>query len=459
MLVNGDLPYRIQEFHEKYGTVVRIGPDELSFIDPETWKEIYTSKNFLRPKQWGQRPQGVKAHNLISAPMADHDRFRKALANGFSDKAIKLQEPLITYYVDLLMKNLDCLIDDQCLEKSSAIVDMVEWTNFTTFDIASDLGWGKPFGCLESHEYHPWMTVALHYKALLFGVFLNFYPFLRVVLALITPKTAMAGFNLVMTISEKNVEDRLKHKTDRPDFMSYLMAFNETYPSMALSRSELVANSMNLIVGGSEPVSIVLAGALNCLIQSPKALDILVREIRSSFQSESDISATSTRPLSYLTAVIQETLRLCPPTSDSMRRAIPKGGANIAGHALPEGITVGVSCYAAFRATTNFTSPETFAPERWLERLDANMASPYTQDRQEAFHPFGVGPRGCIGQLLAWVEMRIILARLLWKFEIGIPKGEKALEWTSQKIYWTWNRQPVNVQLTRVESSKQGEGE
>lgn len=449
MLVNGDLPYRIKGYHDRYGSVVRIGPDELSFIEPEAWKDIYMSRRFLRPRQWGQRPPGVEAHNLISAPLADHTRFRKALASAFSAKANKLQEPLITSHVHLLLNTLDQMID-QSSEKSAVTVDMVKWINFATFDITSDLGWGNSFGCLKRNEYHPWITVLLHYKALIFRVSANYYPFVRTILDMMMPASARASLELVLTTSKTNVENRLGRKTDRPDFMYYLMAYNEANPGTALSEAEIVANSMTLIVGGSDPVSTVLAGALNHLVKNPEALRKLVSEIRSRFNSEIEISAITVKPLSYLTAVLQEALRLCPPTPDSMRRAIPKGGATVAGHALPEGITVGVSCYAAFKSMTNFQSPDNFIPERWLKPSDTGEASAYSQDRVESFQPFGTGPHNCIGQSLAWMEMRIIMARLLWRFDVATPESGEALEWTSQKIYWAWKKEPVNVRISRA---------
>ena len=449
MLVNGDLPYRIKDHHDRYGSVVRIGPDELSFIDPEAWKDIYMSKQFLRPRQWGRRPPGVEAHNLISAPTADHTRFRKALANAFSEKAKKLQEPLITSHVDLLMDTFDQMIDQEPKE-SAVTVDMVKWINFTTFDITSDLGWGISFECLRRKEYHPWMIVLLHFKALIFRVSANYYPLVRTVLDKMMPASSRASLEFVVRTSEKNVENRLGRRIDRPDFMYYLMAYNDANPSDTLSKAEIVANSMNLIVGGSDPVSTVLAGALNHLVKTPEALRKLVSEVRSHFQSETEISAATVKSLSYLTAVLQEALRLCPPTPDSMRRAIPNGGATIAGNYLSEGITVGVSCYAAFKAAANFFSPDDFVPERWLKHSEGAIASSYGQDRQEAFHPFGVGPHNCIGQSLAWTEMQIIMTRLLWRFDVAIPEGTEALQWTSQKIYWAWEKKPVNVRISRA---------
>jgi cytochrome P450 len=105
-LLSGRLPYTVQFLHVRYGKVVRIAPNELSFVDPNAWKDIYSRKEFRQPPQWGNRPPGVEVHNLISAPVAEHTRFRKALAPAFSVQAVKAQEPLISSYVDTLMRKL-----------------------------------------------------------------------------------------------------------------------------------------------------------------------------------------------------------------------------------------------------------------------------------------------------------------------------------------------------------------
>ena len=104
-----------------------------------------------------------------------------------------------------------------------------------------------------------------------------------------------------------------------------------------------------------------------------------------------------------------------------MRQAVPEGGVRVARDDAPQGTTVGVSCYAAFRFEQKFWTPNVFKPERWLGQED-HATSPYAKDKRGVFHPFIVGPRRCPGQLLAWVEMRAILARLLWNFNIEIFK-------------------------------------
>jgi cytochrome P450 len=442
-MLQGRLPYCVKELHDKYGSVVRINPGELSFIDPAAWRDIYMNKEFLRPPQWGNRPPGVEAYNLISAGVADHARFRKAIGAAFSDKAVKLQEPIITQYVDLMIEKLHQTVRENAGQVPT--VDVVRWLNFTTFDIISDIGWGESLNCLEKQDYHPWITVILQFQALLVAAALNYYPILATLVSYITPKSALAGLQLVLSTSEKNVKDRLQRKIDRPDMMSYILTHNKSSPETSMSEAEMISNSMAVIVGGSETLTAALAGTINILITHPKEMEALVNEIRSAFKTEEEITAQSTKFLIYLTAVLQEGLRLCPPLPDNMHRYIPKGGAVIAGHHLPEGITIGIPCYAMFRSETNFCSPQEFIPERWLRQ---DGSSPYSKDRQEAYQPFSMGPHGCLGQQLAWVELRIILTRLLWNFDMKVPEASKPLQWTEQKIFWAWDKKPVKVALS-----------
>lgn len=72
-----------------------------------------------------------------------------------------------------------------------------------------------------------------------------------------------------------------------------------------------------------------------------------------------------------------------------------------------------------------------------------------------AFRPFSLGNRRCIGQNLAYLEMRLILARLLWAFDIA-QDGEGWM-WGDQKTWILWEKKPLNVQLRkRVEQDETG---
>lgn len=64
--------------------------------------------------------------------------------------------------------------------------------------------------------------------------------------------------------------------------------------------------------------------------------------------------------------------------------------------------------------------------------------------------PFLVGPRNCIGRNLAYLEMRLILARLLWNFDVEAVDGKGGPQWRSQKIFTLWEKTAMEVKLTPV---------
>lgn len=157
--VRGVFGYVVADLHREYGPVVRIGPNELAFSDPQAWKDIYGHR---APGQ-EEFPKYMKFYkifdnmpsSLISAPSREeHGAIRRQLAHGFSERSMRGQEPIIGEYVDLLIQRLQA----NC-EGGTKALNMRNWLNWATFDIIGDLGFGSPFGCLESSDYHPWVRL------------------------------------------------------------------------------------------------------------------------------------------------------------------------------------------------------------------------------------------------------------------------------------------------------------
>jgi cytochrome P450 len=440
-MLNGSLPFRVKSFHDEYGSIVRIATDKLSFIDADAWKDIYHRKEFVRPQIWGSRPPGVEAQNVISAPVSDHARFRRAFQSAFSEKATQQHEVTVNKYVDVLIHRLEEATEkrgDQAVK-----IVLVQWINFTVFDVIGDLGWGASFGCLEDQIYHPWVKVVLHFKQVLQGTSVRYYPWLDAFLMSILPKSAFADLERALSHAHTKVKARLSRTPDHPDVMAHIVEYNQANPKVRLTDGEIEANSMAIVVAGSETITTVLSGAIHHLLQNPSVAERL-DEIRSKFPSEDQITASAVASMPYFNAVVNETLRMCPPFPDNLRREVPQGGATICGHHISEKMTVGVPCWATFYSETNFVSPHSFSPERWLNE---KSSATYQNDNRSASHPFSTGPHNCMGQPLAWAELRLILARLLWNFDVSVPVGSTLSNWTDQKIYWTWEKQPLEVNL------------
>ena len=443
-LVGGTLPHQVKSLHERYGQVVRVAPDELSFTDPAAWRDIYP-QNFVRPHEYKDKPPGKAAENLISASEPDHARFRKILAPAFSDKSVYEQEAMVTEHVNLLVRKLKGLIEDAPMQ-NTAVVDVLKWLNYTTFDIIGDFIWGSSFGCLDQGISHPWIEVIAQFKvALIVGAF-KFYPPLDKILNAITPKSAMADLWMIWKTTEDKISQRLARPDDRKDAMSY-MAGIDADPSHHMSREELEINAMLLVVAGSESVTTALVGAIHWLLRTPAVLQKLVREVRAAYPKEEDITGASLSKLGYLNAVIQEALRLCPTIPDGMRRQIPIGGAPVAGHVLPAGTVVSIPQWATYQSPTNFYQPQEFHPDRWLGG-ESNASSPYTGDRKDAFNPFSLGPHNCPGRALAHLETRLILAKLVWHFDFAVSHENDVGKWEQQAIFWFWEKHPMNVRIS-----------
>lgn len=123
--------------------------------------------------------------------------------------------------------------------------------------------------------------------------------------------------------------------------MSYILKHND---EKGMTGPEIESASSILVIAGSETTGTVLAGATFHLLKNPSTLTKLTREIRGSFQREEDITINSTAPLSYLHAVIEESLRMVPPVATALSRISPPDRAvMVCGKVIPPGTAIGVS--------------------------------------------------------------------------------------------------------------------
>ena len=238
---------------------------------------------------------------------------------------------------------------------------------------------------------------------------------------------------------------RMAIKTERKDFMFYaLRAMDKGDPATMMSREEIVATFEVLMLAGSETTATLLSGVTYQLLKNPEVMKKLISEIRSSFAHSHEITLARVNNLGYELAVLDEALRIMPPVASALVRLVPSGGGEIVGgHFVPGGTRVGIPSWAACRSPLNFRDPESFVPERWLG--DAR----YAEDRREASQPFNIGPRGCIGRNLAYAEMRIVLARVLFEFDLELMDSSKS--WLEGLRNFTlWEKGPLMVKLKPV---------
>ena len=475
-LARGRLAQRVKELHEIYGPVVRLGPNELSYIDGHAWHDIYGhhqgSKNFPKNPLW-MAPAENGIHSILSANDADHSRYRRLLAHAFSERALIQQEDLLLSYVDLLVNRLR----QQVSSPSTAVVDLVKWLNFTTFDVIGDLSLGESFKCLEDGRYHEWVSILFDsFKFAAIFISLRFYG-LDVLVKKILPKRVLQKRTRHAEMANSRIHRRLAQgkiaDAQKNDFVTYVLRHND---EKGMAVPEIEQTLRILVAVGSETTATALSGIVRCLLQNPDTLEKLNSEIRHAFRHRSEVNAISVKELTYLSAVIEEGLRLCPPVPLGMPRVVPTEGAEVSGQWLPGGVSsinlpkssnscivelishiqtfVSASGFAANRSTLNFPdNPHLFNPSRWLN--ESNPITPNTgnasSNSKSAFNPFSLGPRNCLGRNLAHLEMRLVLTYLLWTFDLELPKHQMSAgpgKWEDQNNWILWEKAPLMVKLT-----------
>ncbi|KAF2138617.1 uncharacterized protein K452DRAFT_301138 [Aplosporella prunicola CBS 121167] len=438
--------------HARYGPVVRLSPADVSFAAPGAIAGVHSYQRRLgggvgpplpRSRPWSASVQGVPESLTSVVDFREHGRLRGAFLPAFTERALLAQEPLVQGYVDLLVERLR-----QRTGPGGGVVDIVPWYTYTTFDIIGDLAVGESFGCLEGSRLHKWvegMTSTINVVAFL--VIVRTYPLLERVLSWLVPQSMLDAAKLSFAETDAKVRKRLALPAARPDFLTPVLA-EQRAGKEPLTQEEMAANLNFFLIAGSETTATALTGITNYLVHSPAALATLTAEVRAAFSSQGDISIAATRALPYLNAVVSEGLRLCPPVAGMIPRVTPPGGAVVCGVPLPAGVTVNVAQWALFRSAAYWHRADEFVPERWLRRAREDSADPFFGDAREALQPFTEGPRACLGKWLALAEIRVVLAKMVWAFEMeraGSRKGD--VKWERQRVWLVVEKEGFEVRL------------
>ncbi|PQE32686.1 cytochrome p450 protein [Rutstroemia sp. NJR-2017a WRK4] len=459
--LRGYLPYKMKELHDKYGSVVRVGPMYLDYNSSIAWEEICGfPKNGKGnyPKDIKNRTLKGKHTDIFTAAGEDHRRLRRAQANAFSDKALASQEPLMKDYTEQF---IDGLIKHSS-QSTDHSVDIGRWYNLATFDLIGDLAFGEPFGCLRTGILHPWIEVIFGmFKIIAFVSEARKYPPFGPLLLLFIPKSVRNTLQHHKELATEKVDRRMAIETDRPDFMTYILKQKDAAGGMTLG--EIHENANILILAGSETTASLLNGLTYFLLQNPTTLKLLTMELRSRFNSRSEMTINALAACKYFHAVIEEGLRMYPPAPSTMPRLTPSGGTTIEEKYVPGDVSIGINPWSANYSTSNFVEPNSFYPERWLNAeqvaelkqnfpaITQQLRNPddFARDDKKARQPFSYGPANCIGKNLAYAEMKALLANLVWTFDL--EAGEGVDTWLERnEIYVLWKKPELNVKLTRV---------
>ncbi|CAG8984173.1 hypothetical protein HYALB_00008175 [Hymenoscyphus albidus] len=437
--LGGRWAHDIQDAHRKYGKFVRIAPNELSVLSAVGAKEIYghvnkDKKPFLKSAFY----DGTGAPNLVTErDPVRHASTRRALAAAFSVKSLRDQTGIVVKYVDQFVEQLERL------GNTPEGVPMEEWYNWLTFDIIGDLTFGEPFGAIEAAKTPPWIRSlqGLIYMTAYMDTMVRF-PLVQKVLPLFTSRLREVKQLSVdhFESTHAKVQRRLQQENNRDDFFShFLRAKHRNIATEFLDQQSVI-----LITAGSDTTSTTLASLTYYLCKNPHILARLQADVRAAFETSAEIDGVNTTKIPYLVAVIEEALRIWTSVPGGLPRESP--GAMVDGEFIPKGTIIHAPPFALLRSEHYWHKGDSYCPQRWLPKDDPEYDVAFDNDNHDAFKPFSQGSRACIGINLAYMEVRITLAKLVWHFDWELIR--KDLDWEKEcRVQIVWQKPEFRVRM------------
>ncbi|OAA65353.1 cytochrome P450-like protein [Niveomyces insectorum RCEF 264] len=455
----GDRHLEFWRLHEKYGPVVRFGPNSLSFNSNKALKDIYGFRANVAKSEFYDAFVHPTPNTHNSRDKDVHARKRRVLSQAFSDSAIKEVERYILENVRTFCKEIGPGSGGSPENKGwSSPKNMANWCNYLAMDILGDLCFGKAFHMLEKpdNRYAIDLVGVAAQRHLLCGTM----PIVnKLSLDKILFHRISAGRAKYMAYSRSQLAERTKlgDETDRRDFFYHLLKARDPETGVGFSMPELWSESNLLIIAGSDTTSTAMAATLFYLVRNPAALARVTSEVRNAFASVEDIhQGAQLAGCVYLRACIDEAMRLSPSVGGLLPRQVLSGGIHVNGDFIPEGTVIGTPHYAIHHNPDYYPAPFSYVPERWLagSRVFHDNGSSGLGDEkprtvgddevaraQSAFCPFSIGPRGCIGKGLAYAEMMTALGRTLFVYDIrrapGVAdpgEGKQGAEWGRERV-------------------------
>ncbi len=220
-------------------------------------------------------------------------------------------------------------------------------------------------------------------------------------------------FRMLSRLIMDEVNERRRIDFRGADLVSMLLEARDRRTGTPMADRQLLDELLTLIVAGHETTASALNWTWYLLSQHPAAENRLHAELDALDTTGPGIDQLAA--LTYTRQIIDETLRLYPPGWLLTRRSI--AADDVGGYAIAPDTDVLVSPYLVHRHPQWWPDPDRFDPDRFLETA--------TQSRNRfAYLPFGLGPRACIGEQFALVEMQLHIALIARQFRLEFDARE-----------------------------------
>ena len=278
------------------------------------------------------------------------------------------------------------------------------------------------------------------------------FPWLSWVRFIVLPVSLVGKLMQLRKVSLEEMHRRLtlKGATEHSDYFEQLMPADGHVPENPDEILALSKVSTQLMFAGYLPPSDWYYGTFFHLLHSPRSLADITREIRDAFSSYDEITPEAAATLPYLNACLKEALRCFNTSALINGMPVYSPGAVVDGHFVPKGTTCQYSGFSVSRSSRHFRDPLQYRPERWLPPDHDLFDEKYANDNLEAFIPFNHGPRMCAGKEAAWWQARLVMAKVLWSFDLEMVPGQDVNMERDLKCWGYWIKPELRVRFIRA---------
>ncbi|KAI7338186.1 cytochrome P450 monooxygenase-like protein [Hortaea werneckii] len=410
--------FYIDSMHQKYGPVVRISPDEVAVSDIEGFKQIHAVSSKFTKNIWYEKLTNFPRHSVFTKrDPKDHAQRRRLFARGFSKSYMREN------WEGVIKAKSKQAVEKMREDAVKGSCDILKWSSFMAADIIGCVGFGESFGLLEAGQKTEYIRV-LELALVGNGIGAEL-PWLRAILARIPAKPLQETFNssnYILSYGKKAVENAKRHGEDS-NLMAAVLA-EAAKENSSLDDLDVQTEATSLIFAGSGTTANTLTYLLWCVLQRPELQRALEAEVASLNEDPSDAELEQ---LPLFNATIQEVLRLYCAVPGSLPRVAPAGGAKIGGYYIPEGVTCSTQAYTLHRDPASWGNPHEFLPERHLQASVEKRPAEELKNGRTTSCAFGAGAYTCLGQHMAWMELRLAAAyffRMCKGAELGPTANE-----------------------------------
>ncbi|GAA6031253.1 hypothetical protein JCM8097_005568 [Rhodosporidiobolus ruineniae] len=414
--LRGNKYLRVHELFEKYGPVVRTGPNTVTLRNFRYLNLVYTSKwDKIAPYDGFRTNHGVpNAFSAIEQSEAQGKR-RGMLPQYATACLVQWQDVFNAHLLEIVrflkINPAENPVDVLNLVAHGLVDILGEIVLDTQIHAVSDFAKGKPNPLVRAIKRWP-------VRGTIKG---QLHPLIWKLAeripgddwqTIVWSDANLANFvaPIVHKAREKLAAGDIP---TRPALVHRLSTVTNSMTGEKWPEADVASECIDHFLAGTETTSTSSCYTMYTLANRPDVMKKLQDELDDimGLNEVPDMQLLARQP--YLNAVIKESLRIFTPALGSLDRIVPAGGIECDGVFLPAGTAVGLQSYTTHRDPEVWYSPDEFLPERWLAE---------TQDMKAAFIPFSIGGRNCPGQNLAWFDLRLFLAVLCRNFDVKAAK-------------------------------------